>query len=412
MIAKSASDKQIAKARGNAIRALSPPIVLPARYVPKYYPKPGTLEYNPTILQRKKTLSPAERDDLLQIKLENKQRVKRRLTFFHDQDPDRPKQKGSLITPKIEPHEQSLKVISPPQLASTPKKKRGEVLERTLEEDKIVYSSLPQVENDSPPSYLQNYADRLKKVETKPFQSPPRPFRQRSRDEREVTPTLSPPPNPPASNVYMWNGARAFIPDWALQPKSAWQVGRDPLLQIPLEQAPRLQMAHGLRRVPMDGVNRVEDIIIRQSNDEGEKTILVQATTKERGLSPSQSDLRSLQIPLSAMPAVIHCLESVEVSVLPPAEKDHDLDDHNLFTTNVVHGRYNYIFEIVVITEMQGDERLVRVYREDRERNNHGGIAFPWMFTTLFNAKLRNVYKEICGNPNASATQSATSTPQ
>jgi hypothetical protein len=391
---------------------LSPPIVLPARYVPKYYPKPGTLEYNPTILQRKKTLSPAERDDLLQIKLENKQRVKRRLTFFHDQDPDRPKQKGSLITPKIEPHEQSLKVISPPQLASTPKKKRGEVLERTLEEDKIVYSSLPQVENDSPPSYLQNYADRLKKVETKPFQSPPRPFRQRSRDEREVTPTLSPPPNPPASNVYMWNGARAFIPDWALQPKSAWQVGRDPLLQIPLEQAPRLQMAHGLRRVPMDGVNRVEDIIIRQSNDEGEKTILVQATTKERGLSPSQSDLRSLQIPLSAMPAVIHCLESVEVSVLPPAEKDHDLDDHNLFITNVVHGRYNYIFEIVVITEMQGDERLVRVYREDRDRNNHGGIAFPWMFTTLFNAKLRNVYKEICGNPNASATQSATSTPQ
>jgi hypothetical protein len=407
MITKSASDEQIAKARGNAIRALSPPITLPKEYVPKYYPKPGHPEYDPTILKKKVQLTPAERDEMLQLSADKKARVKRRLTFFPDQNTGRSRSQTSHSeTSQID----SSNIISPPQLASTPKKKRGQVLERTIEEEKHLLSNLPEVENDSPPTYMQNHADRMRRVETRPFQSPPRPFQARG-EERAPTPTLSPPPNPPASNVFMWNGARAFIPDWALQPMSAWQVGRDPQLQIPLNQAPRLQMAHGLRRVPMDGVNRVEDIIIREGNDEGERTILIQATTKERGISPSHSDLRSLHIPLQVVPSLLRSMEAVEVAVLPPAKNDHNLDDPNLFLTNVIVGRFNYISEITLITEMQGDERLVRVYREDRDRNNHGGIAFPWMFTTLFNAKLRNVYKEVCGNLEASAT-SANSTPQ
>ena len=169
---------------------------------------------------------------------------------------------------------------------------------------------------------------------------------------------------------------------------SAWQVGRNPLLQVPLEQAPRLQMAHAMRRVPMDGVNRVEDIIIREGRDGGDRTILVQATTKPRGISPSQADNRSLHIPLHAVPILLQMLETAEKAVLPPAEKDFYLDEPTLYSTHNVISRYNYIVEIRSITEMQGDERLTRIYREDNRGQDHGGIVFPWMFTTLFNGNL------------------------
>ena len=97
-------------------------------------------------------------------------------------------------------------------------------------------------------------------------------------------------------------------------------------------------------------------------------------------------------------------VETVEKEVLPPAEQDFNLDNSSLFITNEIIGRYNYIVEIKAITEMQGDERLVRIYREDRDGQDQGGIAFPWMFTTLFNAKISNVFKEINGNPNNSTT--------
>ena len=400
MITKSASDKQIAKSRGNAIRALSPPITVPEGYVPKYYPKPGDPEFNPMIYKKKHHLTTSERDELLQIKASNKEKVKRKLTFFRDQDPDRQyRNRNSSSRPN-----QSQQAITPSNDATSVRRKRGDILEGTIVEDSFLSQSLPQVENDSPPTYLQNYADRMRRVETRPFQSPPRPFRQREHEERPPTPPISPPPNPPPSNVYMWNGSRTFIPEWAKVPKSAWQVGRDPLLQVPIEQAPRLQMAHALRRVPMDGVNRHEDIIIRESNYEGENTILIQATTKVRGVSPSQSDFRSLQVPMKVVPCLLHMLDNVERAVMPPAEQDFNLENSSLFMTNEIIGRYNYIVEIKSITEMQGDERLVRIYREDKDGQDQGGIAFPWMFTTLFNAKIRNVFKEINGNPNNSTT--------
>ena len=296
------------------------------------------------------------------------------------------------------------KQIESEENGNSPKRKRGDILEGTITEDIVLNQSLPQVENESPPTYLQNYADRMRRVETRPFQSPPRPFRARETEERPPTPPISPPPIPPPSNVYMWNGSRTFIPEWAKVPKSAWQVGRDPLLQVPIEQAPRLQMAHALRRVPMDGVNRHEDIIIRESYFEGEKTILMQATTKVRGITPSQTDFRSLHVPLKVIPCLLQMVETVEKEVLPPAEQDFNLDNSSLFITNEIIGRYNYIVEIKAITEMQGDERLVRIYREDRDGQDQGGIAFPWMFTTLFNAKISNVFKEINGNPNNSTT--------
>jgi hypothetical protein len=407
MITKSASDKQIAKSRGNAIRALSPPITMPTGYVPKYYPRPGDPEFNPALHRKKVHLSNSERDNLLQIKACDKERVKKKLTFFRDQDPDRKPIGQRNSTSRFN---QSPSVMTPLKLNTTPRRRRGEILEGTIVEDTILNKSLPQVENESPPTYLQNYADRMRKVETKPFQSPPRPFRQLANAERPPTPPISPPPNPPPSNVFMWNGSRTFIPDWAKVPMSAWQVGRDPLLQVPIEQAPRLQMAHALRRVPMDGVNRHEDIIIRESYLEGERTILTQATTKVRGITPSQSDFRSLHVPLHVVPCMLTMLDAVEKAVLPPAEQDFNLDNPSLFITNEIIGRYNYIVEIKAITEMQGDERLVRIYREDRDGNDQGGIAFPWMFTTLFNAKVRNVYKEISGNPNTSTT--STQSPQ
>ena len=401
MITKSASDKQIAKSRGNAIRALSPPITMPSGYVPKYYPRPGDPEYNPSIYNKKQCLSTSERDELLQIKASNKERVKKKLTFFRDQDPDRRPIGNQNSTSRSNQSHQS---NTSSQNGNSPKRKRGEILEGTITENLVLNQSLPQVENESPPTYLQNYADRMRRVETRPFQSPPRPFRQRETEERPPTPPISPPPNPPPSNVYMWNGSRTFIPEWAKVPKSAWQVGRDPLLQVPIEQAPRLQMAHALRRVPMDGVNRHEDIIIRESYFEGEKTILMQATTKVRGITPSQTDFRSLHVPLKVIPCLLQMVETVEKEVLPPAEQDFNLDNSSLFITNEIIGRYNYIVEIKAITEMQGDERLVRIYREDRDGQDQGGIAFPWMFTTLFNAKISNVFKEINGNPNNSTT--------
>ena len=406
MITKSASDKQIAKARGLAIRALSPPITLPRGYVPKYYPKPGDPEFNPEANKRKHMLPAHERDSLLQVKAENKERVKRRLTFFPDQDRDRPKRSGKT-SPKLR-QMQNNSTLSPPTIATTPKRCRGEIVNQTISEPSILCQSLPQVENDSPPTYLQNHADRMRRVATRPFQSPPRPFQARE-PEPQPTPPMSPPPNPPPSNVFMWNGARTFIPDWAKTPMSAWQVGRNPLLQVPLEQAPRLQMAHAMRRVPMDGVNRVEDIIIREGRDGGDRTILVQATTKPRGISPSQADNRSLHIPLHAVPILLQMLETAEKAVLPPAEKDFYLDEPTLYSTHNVIGRYNYIVEIRSITEMQGDERLTRIYREDNRGQDHGGIVFPWMFTTLFNAKIRNVHKEICESPNSSSTSDPSS---
>jgi hypothetical protein len=202
------------------------------------------------------------------------------------------------------------------------------------------------------------------------------------------------PKSEPQNNPLMWNGCRQFIPEWATKPLSAKQIRKTPPMMIPRYLIHRIKEGHQYKVIPMDGVNRVQDLIIRHVTLQGVGHMLLQALTKQRLTWEDYYSKRSLLIPDHVMPDMLKTLEMMSKTILPKAELDFDTAQPTLFKTLVSSGNTDYLMDVVITSDRQGDERLVRIYQEDQQSYLKGSIVYPWLYTMTFIAHLQDVYNK------------------
>jgi hypothetical protein len=213
-------------------------------------------------------------------------------------------------------------------------------------------------------------------------------------EERYSLPKKESPP--PLPNVLMWNGCRKYIPEWATQPRSARQIRKTGPLSVPKHLLHRLKVGPTYRRIPMDGINRYEDLLMRYVQMEGKDFILLQATTRQIEDSLSVMDKRSLIIPFKVMPQLLHNMDITASAVLQKASSDIYIEDPKLYQDHISTSDFDYYTEVMITCGNQGDERLVRLYKQDKQLQLKGSIAFPWLYTTPFVAHLHILYTTGC----------------
>ena len=196
------------------------------------------------------------------------------------------------------------------------------------------------------------------------------------------------------NNPYMWNGCRKFIPMWATMPLSAKQIRKTPPMMIPKYLINRVSEGTSYKVIPLDGVNKVQDLIIRHVIINFESHMLLQVLTKQRHTWQTAYEKRSLLIPFYVMPDILKALEMMSKTILPKAELDFDTEHNTLFKTLVSSANKDYLMDVIIISGRQGDERLVRIYQEDQQANLTGCFVYPWLYTMTVIAHLQSMYEK------------------
>ena len=190
----------------------------------------------------------------------------------------------------------------------------------------------------------------------------------------------------------LWNGCQTDIPEWASSPISAKQLRKTHPMMIPKQLLHRVKIGPTYRMIPMDGVNRIQDNIIRHITIQNDNFMLIQTLTKKRQTWQTEYDKRSILIPYTVMPNIIKTLKTMAHTVLPRADQDYNLENPILFKNFISVEKSNYFIEVIITSDRHGDERLVRLYEENEKANITGSLVYPWLYTTSFMAHLQHVY--------------------
>ena len=193
----------------------------------------------------------------------------------------------------------------------------------------------------------------------------------------------------------MWLGNRSFAPEWAKAITSAREVSKLKMNHLPSIHKIRNVQNAQYRSVPLDGVNQIQDVIIKKKNLSPTLTMTIMSTVKPRDQPVSQTKTKQMDIASKDWIAFTDSIRQAEDTILPPAINDSALPDPELKTIMHKGARYNYTAIIKHSTGMHGNERMTKIIQSEEKTNWHVEIEIPWRFTTIFRVKFEAVQYEI-----------------
>ena len=195
----------------------------------------------------------------------------------------------------------------------------------------------------------------------------------------------------PAHNPYFWNGALSNQPIWATLSTSARDISTAASDQQSEDLDKRLLTTPMKRIFPLDGVNRLcnTEFVLRPDS-----IVDIFVHTIERGVSPTQCETRQMHVTLKEMPSLWSALVDLESTQLPAAINDAQSQSPFLYKHKLELPYTDMQLEVYISQGLQGQERLTRIVHMQKNGALLHGIAFPWIHTSLFNAKLRQLAYE------------------